>query len=191
MEFGIFNEIITDDEYGIDTMPEVKTILDIGANIGMYCITVAKKFPNAKIIAVEPSSDTYKRLLHNISESGVKNITAIKKAVAGSAGKAELYMDANPGSSSLYMYDAPDKETVETITLDSLLSAYHPDIIKLDAEGAEYEILKNRIPESKFLVLEIHPILGGSIKELVKKLETKYDVTRLPGTNVYRCSKKS
>jgi len=62
-------------------------------------------------------------------------------------------------------------QTVEVVTLDQFLPA---DIMKVDAEGAEYEIFEKEVPDCKVIVMEIH---DGDKAGLLKRLGTKYNIT--------------
>ena len=171
-EMAIFNEIIIDDAYEISSFGNPKRIIDIGANIGIFAVTVAKKYPKATIIAIEPEKNNFAALTRNIQISDAKNIIAVKKAVSSKAGKSALRVSPdNKGAHSLLSSSAAEEtQEVEITTLDEFLPA---DIIKLDAEGAEYEIFEKSIPDCHKIVMETHE---GDNEKLIDKLASKYKI---------------
>lgn len=109
----VFHQIFTLREYDIEFNEKVDLIIDAGANIGLSSVYFANKYPNAKILSIEPEEGNYNILLKNTSL--YKNIIPIKKALYNKictlnivdTGKGEFgYMiesisDSTPGYSGL------------------------------------------------------------------------------------------
>lgn len=166
-DLAFFNEIAVGDIYGTEFFKAPRRIIDVGANIGVFSILTAKKFPEAAVIAIEPEKSNFEALKENIALSGAKNITAVNAAVSTAAGEARLYVSGvNAGNHSLY--GTGQAQTVKTRRLSEFLPA---DILKLDAEGIEYEIFKEGVPDFAFIAMETH---NGNDKELFDRLEKKY-----------------
>ena len=76
-------------------------------------------------------------------------IKVYDRAISSKEGKATFYLDdVNPGSHSLVQncvdHPGTNKIEVDTITLDSVTSKFdYIRLLKLDCEGAEYDIIKN------------------------------------------------
>jgi hypothetical protein len=62
----LFRDIILDDEYWLHSLPatQIHTILDVGANIGLFSVAAKIHFPRACIHAYEPNLDVKKHLDH-------------------------------------------------------------------------------------------------------------------------------
>ena len=158
-------EVFLDDDYQLKLSNSPKTIIDIGANIGAFSIFMASKYPKAHIYSYEPSASTFRVFLHNIKINNFsKQISPFKLAVYKKNSQIKLY---NPGPSGLrsihHTRNEKKSETVETITLEKIFSQNKInkcDLIKIDCEGAEYEILANTPPtvfkKIKQVVLEFH-----------------------------------
>jgi FkbM family methyltransferase len=124
-----------------------KVIIDLGAQAGIYSLYAALKNKNAKIYAVEPDPDNYKQLCKNIEINELQGIIIpFKRAVAKENGKLYFYVsNQSSRSSSLFnIRTSGRKIRVDTISLQSLFETFklnRCDILKVDVEGAEYEVL--------------------------------------------------
>lgn len=137
-----------EDSHGILSLPEApKTILDLGANVGIWSIAVAKQFPEAHVFAVEPTHYNYKNLLTNCELNKVPQVTGFDFAVSGDTdGTLTLYQHPrNSGSVSFFLpYEGMKRVDVKCVTLDTLLSRLPPiDFLKVDIEGMEYQLFNN------------------------------------------------
>ena len=159
---------ILDDDYrltAIDFRPG-DVVVDIGANIGIVALYLAKRYPDIRIVAIEPVPTTYRHLQENIGLNGVGNITTLNCAITSDG--RDLKMIVNPGHSGGSTGHLRDLKqpghynlTVQSRTLDSIFGEYVPErcrLLKIDCEGAEYEILSsarclNRVDH---LGIEIH-----------------------------------
>jgi len=126
----------------------VKTIIDVGANIGNTVVEYAKCFPHAEIIAIEPIKTTYDILCSNISKRS--KVKAFQCAVGSEAGTVNVNLKDHSECNSL-IADAADnakRESIEIVDvkkLDDLASAeglLRFDILKTDTEGYDLEVLK-------------------------------------------------
>src|SRR5687768_3676011 len=62
---GVFGQIFLKHEYDLNLGFEPKVIIDGGANIGLSSVYFKNKYPNAKIIAIEPDEDNFEMLRKN------------------------------------------------------------------------------------------------------------------------------
>jgi FkbM family methyltransferase len=123
---------------------------DVGANVGYFTLVAATALNHrGRIIAFEPGRNAYARLTENISLNPYRNITAYPVAVAEREGEATLHLAGDIADSSASLYPAGPggggTETCRTVSLDHFRCEEHlspPDLIKLDAEGAELAVLQ-------------------------------------------------
>ncbi len=168
-------------------------IIDIGANVGFFSIFAFLKCPQAKIIAFEPIQRNFIELQKNTSQIPTKILTIVNKAVSSSVEQIVLKFDKNQSittSASIFnnVY-GNDEERVLSTTLEKIMSEFELptiDILKLDCEGAEYEIIyKTPTPifkRIKSICLETHQgpkndencfALANYLKELGYKIVLK------------------
>ena len=122
-----------------------KASLDIGANLGLHSIIMAKL--GFSVTSFEPDPVHYERFLFNSSLNKVSsNVTLVKAAVSNSSGKAEFTrVLGNTTGSHLSTakkgaYGELEKFDVDVVSIDDYLE--NVDLIKLDAEGEELKILQ-------------------------------------------------
>lgn len=123
-------------------------IVDIGANCGVYALSMAKVVgPTGHVWAFEPSSATADLLAEGIATNGFTQVTLERCAVSAAPGTAQFSMNVQPELNAL-MHGGPVDGATETVMVTSLddciTSRGWRDIafLKVDAEGEEAPILE-------------------------------------------------
>lgn len=159
-----FREIFVEGEYeivsellGSETKP---TVLDLGANVGLFSVFVFSRFPLARVVSVEPSSTTFKILVRNSEMNPSLRWEYRWSAVDDQDGIVQ-FQNA-PVSTASRMADTGDEE-VPASTLSSIITGADletVDLLKLDVEGAEKKALKGAgdvVRRVRNLLVEVHP----------------------------------
>jgi FkbM family methyltransferase len=137
------------------------TILDVGANIGLSTIHFKQRFPLAEVLCFEPFKPNFDFLNINILNSNYKNIKTFQMGLAGEKRHSLLYIHKkNSGAHSIY----PEELSFGSVEIDlidlhqalSMTKAGKCDILKLDCEGAEYEIIKSITPDLAKSISQIY-----------------------------------
>jgi FkbM family methyltransferase len=144
-------------------VPPGSAIIDIGANVGVFTIWAACRYPHARVIAVEPSPTSCEFLRRNILASRIGNVAVAELACGGGRGEAVLFRRGGSGMNSLYCRDNYGSHfqplvRIAKLTLDDLFRRFDIqgcELLKLDCEGAEYEILFGASQETLRRVLKI------------------------------------
>lgn len=168
------------------------TVVDIGAGIGDFCIHATYLNPGVALYAFEPYTGSFTLLQRNLALNGIENVKAYQKAVWSKAGV--LHLDLRTGeplqfSSQEALSEVAGDEilTVEALPLAAVLSTEKlekVDLLKMDCEGAEYEILFNTPVETfgniERIIMEYHDVdADHAHPALVAFLEALgYQVTR-------------
>lgn len=124
--------------------------VDVGAHLGLMSLAAAKAMHGqGKIFAFEPFPNTQAMLKRSFWLNGFAEMIEVHgAAVSNHAGETKLYLGPTSGHHSIFALDFPDgHETssidVPTVTLDSALPAgLGVDLLKIDAEGAELDIIE-------------------------------------------------
>ena len=167
------------------------TVVDVGANIGTFTTFAATRAPGVIVFAFEPSKANFEWLRKNIEASGLKNVRAFQQAVAGSSAERPFFVEpTNSMFHSLNTVIGVDggirqSELVKCVSLDDLFREHGIEcchLLKLDCEGAEFEILRNCSPETlrrvKKIVGEYHEVgedNGETWERLLKSLSFRVD----------------
>ena len=160
------------------------TVLDLGANIGVFTIKAAN-FANAEtVISLEPVEGTFKRLEKTINENQLSSrVTSLQKGIGNSTGQRTIWLgSASPHSSMFFRgdkkWESGEESEIETITLSDLfaeLDVSEIDFTKMDCEGGEVEAVlqadKETLRKMKFISMEYHfPENLSTWEELSSKL---------------------
>jgi FkbM family methyltransferase len=157
------NEIYLDRIYDVPgaDISSCRSVLDVGANVGIFALYVASKAPQATIHCFEPQSSNFEILRRNLAAVGIR-ATAHKLALSPSSGTGYLSLQ---GSSVEYSLGAEGarSEKVECVDWDGvfrLTGVECFDFVKMDIEGAERDILDactdSQLQRMRVLALEWH-----------------------------------
>src|SRR5215211_4925295 len=154
------------------TPKEGDIVVDIGAHMGRYTIIGSKRVgANGKVVAIEAHPGNFEMLNRNIELNRLTNVIPLNYAVYSKDTKIKLYLPEVESGYTIYntiMYNRARTEDkfveVNANTLDYLLQLKGiMDInwVKIDVEGAEFEVLKgasNVLSKSKdiALLIEVH-----------------------------------
>lgn len=148
--------------YFRDFVPILKEsiVVDVGAHIGCFSIMAAKNA--SRVLALEPELNNYHMLRKNIELNQLKNISVFNIAVTGSSGYQDMviYDDGSTGTHSLYYKrDTGIRvKQIQTISLEGIFQKeglFRIDFLKLDCEGAEYDIFRTMNFETASKIMSI------------------------------------
>lgn len=184
-----FDEVFLRDVYGAALSPgwpRAPQVVDVGANAGFFCLRMFARYPSARVIAVEPLPANRALLERQRALNPGVELVVDGRAVAGRPGTMALHFD----SRREYSVDAslappPGADASVQVEVTTLADLYRDhgltrcDLLKLDCEGAEYDILE-RCPDEVYaatdrIVLEVHERPGRpqAVDELVRFLRAK------------------
>jgi FkbM family methyltransferase len=153
----------------------IRTIVDAGAHVGGTTLWFAARYPDARIIAIEPHPDTLTRLRDNTQR--YPHMEVVAAALHSEDGHVELFDGGQSWAASL----VPAKglrscRGVPAITLDHLVWEYNLeqiDILKLNIEGSETAVLRSTgvLDRVRTIVFEYHDELADMpLDELLDSL---------------------
>jgi FkbM family methyltransferase len=166
--------------------------VDVGANVGGYTVRLGKKF--RRVLAVEPNPKASETLRRNIELNGLSNVVVIDAAVSDKVGDATMYVPSSgktTRSSIIEKFKEGRSFTVQTTTLDALLDGYERiDLLKVDAEGAEIDVLRGAdrtLWKTSKLILELGSWSEAKTMEFLGSYDFKVsnlDIKVATGRNV-------
>lgn len=178
-DLKVFVEIFIFGAYDIDPGFTPEVIIDAGANIGLSAVLFANKYPDAKIIAIEPDSGNYRQLIRNTEN--YKNIIP----VLGGIWNRNTKLNTSSGAEwSVMVSDAGVGGEINGFSIDELMKKYNLeeiDILKLDIEGSEAVVFESGyetwLPKVRILIVEIHDYLNKNASKNLFAAISKYNFT--------------
>jgi FkbM family methyltransferase len=183
-------------------MQSADVFIDVGANVGIYAITIAQAFPEKNVLAIEPLDKNFNTLQTNIAANGLINCRALQGAVSSAGTPLRFYVNPiHDGGGSLiapsvyrtgdvvldaksYQKKHPEFrswEEVKAFSLDEVLS--QKSVLKIDVEGTEVDVLQSGYETLKagLVHLMVIEVLQETVDEVVRLVdELKFDSFLLP-----------
>ena len=152
-------------------------VLDIGAHIGLFTLYASQFCTKGLIYSFEPMKDNYELLLENIKSNNLEQVKIFNLAVSNSDDPIKLFINNDESGHSMFSQSSQNL-MVDSISLKKIFDdnkIEHCNFLKLDCEGAEYEIIE-KLPSTYFemiekIIIEYHMV--DSHPELLEKLQNK------------------
>jgi FkbM family methyltransferase len=158
----IIHEILIEDQYHIKQLIKPgDTVVDIGAHIGVFSLLASGSA--RKVYAFEPVPGNFQLFSQNVALNKIPNISLFNKAVLGENREVKVYLsDWNTGAHSIFGHHCSYVE-IQGITLKDIFENQDIErinLLKLDCEGAEYDIIlktpKEYMRKIDRIILEQH-----------------------------------
>ncbi|WP_295962624.1 FkbM family methyltransferase [uncultured Bartonella sp.] len=198
-DIRVFKQIFVDNEYDSLNLPETaKTIIDLGANIGLSALFFIKKFPTSRIVAVEPDAVNFSIMEKNL-EKFSKSVSFLQAAIWPTDGEVSL-VEEDDDHTSLgawgYRTEASNGNSglsVKAVTIPTIMKQYgmdFVDILKVDIEGAEYELFEKNyedwIDKVGLIIIETHDRFKPNSEAMVRKASSgRFDELPMKGENLF------
>lgn len=127
--------------------PEELVFWDIGANVGLYSVLFAKKYPNSQVVSFEPNMQIHSLLSENFEINKIKNARIVPAALSNQIGQGSL--DLNTKRAGAARIASVEDSVVSSVSfpvttgkdfLDTNPKLL-PNLIKIDVEGHEPEVI--------------------------------------------------
>ena len=182
-DVAMFEQVFLYDDYKIDLSFVPKVIIDAGANVGLFSILMKNRFPEAKVICIEPGKENCEVLKRNLGL--YSNAEILNAGLWNSVTKLSILDKYKAGHSALVVEEDAANGNIPAVTIDSLIQTYGldtVDILKIDIETSEKEVfLKNYeqwLPKMRMIIIELHDwLIPGCSKaffEAINKTVNNY-----------------
>ena len=167
-------QIFGDGLYGFECDAPAPVILDCGAHIGLASLYFKERFPNAQIRAFEADAELADMCRTNLSTFGAKNVDVEQSAI-WIHDDGVTFDTSHDDAGHISTENAGTK--VESVRLKTILEEEPVHLLKLDVEGAEFEIFKDcgsSLKNASCVIAEIHAMSDHQSKlgELLQQLES-------------------
>jgi FkbM family methyltransferase len=138
-------------------------ILDVGANVGQFCLAAKLFYPSATVQSFEADPETFEMLRQNVGN--IPGVTLHNVALASRDGDRTFFRHTLSAMSSFrpypgHSYTGASKEiTLSTRRLDDVVEeGTSPDLVKIDVEGYEMEVINGGtavLSSTRLLLVEL------------------------------------
>ena len=137
---GVYEEAELDAlEQILDSLDDPIIAVDIGANVGIWTVLLARHPKVAQVLAFEPSNENLFFLQKNIARNHLtEKVEVIQKAVSSHSGNV-IFNES--GSGATKRIDLTGSTVVEAVVLDEIVGLRKIGLIKIDVEGHEPSVL--------------------------------------------------
>lgn len=146
--------------------PRGGVFVDVGASVGLYTVRFGAMSSHA--YSLEPNPRLFEILEKDIRLNRLEGRVDAKPVAAwGSVARIGILGFENFVPSTKIIQ-------VETNTLDNLVPDQHPDLVKIDVEGAELEVIRGmKLSRPRYVFVEVHGSYGVNGAEIDSELRAK------------------
>ena len=177
----IYDEVYVNNVYEVNDLNPDDVVIDIGSHCG-YFAKLCLDNGSQNVVCYEPNEENYQLLLKNLStyQGWKSHNVAVWKETSNEVSFYNYNKSSNTGLNSFYKsphINDYEVTNVKTVSLDDILLSYEKvKLLKLDTEGAEYEILMNSssLKKVETIIGEYHnDLTDKTIDDLLQFLESK------------------
>jgi FkbM family methyltransferase len=187
LDYKVIDETWTENVYRIHEyqFKHNAVFVDVGANIGSVSLyvdnfnKVRDSDNKIKVYSIEPEPHNLLLLEENINNNPTENITVVNNAIWYE--QKNVFITNRGGNSSIVDGSSAESVEVLAITIQDLIDRYsidEIDVMKIDIEGAEFDLIVNTPPETlakiRYLVLEFDKSFDGSFGKMIEKLAKQF-----------------
>ncbi|MGA9779374.1 MAG: FkbM family methyltransferase [Verrucomicrobiia bacterium] len=174
MDYRLFSDIFLYECYNLELCSEPEYIMDCGANVGISTRYFIKRYPKARIAAVEPDQRNYSLLQSNLEKCGV---ITFKVALHNNRRHLRLTSDNLSSSSRRFDEAGSGSEQVVAVPLQDLFAELRwprIDLLKIDIDGGEFALFDTQdlwLSRVNVFVMEFHEYLRkGATQVILSKI---------------------
>lgn len=164
-DLHVFHQIFIEREYRcLDGLTGVRTIVDAGANVGYSSAYLLSRFPEARVVAIEPDPANCEILKENLRRFG--NRAIVRQAALWSEPTTLDFSESTTGEGDEWGREvnaANGAGTIEALDMPSIFETYglgEIDLLKIDIEGAEKTVFSapdlSWLDRVRNIVIELH-----------------------------------
>ena len=177
---------------------------DLGAHWGYFSLLASSLVGNnGQVVGFEPHPRNFDRLTKNVQKNKRDNIKILQIAASNENGYVDFTDSPDSYANTIKTTTSANSIKVQADTIDNLIKNGYPipNFMKIDVEGAEYEVLKGAeltiLNNKPIIHLSTHDIHVSGVEKKCKNLMTDYGYNLIPLSRkegiadfICMCSKK-
>ncbi len=193
----MYNQVFNKRDYGMKVNKPPAVVIDAGANIGMASIWFASRFPQAKIIAIEPETGNHDLLRRNVQP--YPNITLVQAALWDRESELSIVSQPGFGEAGFVMTGEGEEippgakivQKIRALTIPAIMEEFgldSVDILKMDIEGSEREVFEAAAPwigKVETLIAELHERMKPGCEDAFGLIAPQFPHQWRRGENVF------
>jgi len=178
----VVTQVFYQKDYEISLPFEPSVIVDCGSNIGLAAIYFKNRYPRSKVIAIEPEPANFQLLQKNLTP--YSQVILENKGIWSKHCHLEVIQGPDREAWSFFVRPAANRTdtTIEAIGIADIMSKYdldRIDLLKVDIEGAEYELFEKNyeywLPRVRVIIIELHDRFRPFSSRTFLKVLSHYD----------------
>jgi len=179
----IFGQVLIDLQYNLPEVSDVRLIVDCGANIGLSALYLARKYPAARVIAIEPEADNFAML-----ERNTKHVPAIQRIQAGVWPRPAALSIIDPARPHAAMRVTEGEGMgacgIRSVQLADIVAEHgRIDILKLDIEGSEKALFSDPschewLANTRLIYAELHDWMEPGSSRAFYRAITRFEFSQ-------------
>lgn len=178
---AVFDQVFIRGDYDIDFPFQPKLIVDAGAHIGLFSILMKSRFPESRLIAIEPDEENYAMLQSNLADYA--NCTTVRAGLWHAETRLSVQDEKERGQSSFSLMEDTVRGNITGLGIDQLMKRYGIetiDVLKIDIEAAERFVFEknyeNWLRRCRMLIIELHDwMVPGSSRNFFRAVHEVLD----------------
>ena len=189
IDIAVLKELYIQKEYAWFPIKNPQVIIDLGAHFGDTTLYYHAQYPDAKIIAVEPSPTSFERLKKHVAD--IPQIIPVCAAVGAYDGDVMFNITESSLGNSLVERESTIRTvSVPQMTLRTLFKTYNierADILKFDIEGGEFSLFDDSPTQyARAYIGEVHGDLSDTPVDIFFDIFKNFQCERIPLSNKRR-----
>ena len=190
----VFREVIAHEAYrdALAGMVGGRTdpwIIDAGANVGLSTLYIKSRFPNARVVALEPDRDNVEQMRWHLANNGCGDVRVVEAALWPERTRLR-FVGAGESLPSWGLRVEPGEDgPVAALSPMDLIREHgidQVDLLKLDVEGSEFPLFSapdaaTWLARVRSIIAEFHPEFGNTYRIVEVLIRAGFDVRDLGG----------
>ena len=183
-DLATFYQVFVNGEYNVKFPDDARIIVDAGANVGMFSLFAKSRFPDSKIVCIEPDASNYQVLQKNLA--AYENVYLENAGLWNRETGLRIHDKFEMGNWAMVVEETDEEADLHAVSMESVMHKHaldRIDILKIDIETSEKAVFgsnyENWLPKVRMIIIELHdwmePGCAKPFFEAINKCFSSYE----------------